>query len=248
MGGTVTLRFLGRETGGGGCPALFETDHGTFVIQGWGVTDPAVLAALGEVPSHETVIEVPKRLMRHLPEGTQMKAPTDDDWDDLFASVRHSACHVEMRDTYAVGEEADAFAAFLAGRPFDQAQNARVWGRWRELVRRETARGVKFRRVRIVSEPVTAYTRFLYATATEPNIGAGEQIRWLPRRLASQIALPGNDFWLLDDERVIFNLFTGDGDWAGQETAEALHVVELCRSAFEAVWSAAIPHEDYSIT
>lgn len=243
----MTLRFLGRETGGGGCPTLYETDHGTLVIQGWKVTDPAVLAALDEVPGHETVIEVPKRLMRHLPEGTQMKAPTDDDWDELFASVQRSACHVEMRDTYAVGEEADAFAAFLADRPFDQAQNAKVWGRWLELVRRETARGMSFRRVRIVSEPVTAYTRFLHATATQPNIEAGEQIRWLPRRLASRIALPGNDFWLLDDEKVIFNLFTGDGDWAGQEITDDAPVVALCRSGFEAVWSAATPHEDYAI-
>jgi len=53
---------------------------------------------------------------------------------------------------------------------------------------------VDVRQARIVSEPVTAYTRFLHDTATEPNIEAGEQIRWLPRKLASGIALPGNDF------------------------------------------------------
>jgi hypothetical protein len=243
----VALRFLGRETGGGGCPTLYETGHGTFVVQGWRVTDPAVLAALGEVPGHETVVEVPKRLMRHLPEETRVQAPTDDDWDELFASAKHSAYHLEMRDTYAVGEEADAFSAFLAGRPFDEAQYAQVWGRWRELVRRETARGVRFRRARIVSEPVTAYTRFLYSV-TRSNIEAGEDVRWLPRRFASRIALPGNDFWLFDDERVLFNLFTGDGDWAGQETTDEPGVVELCRSGFEAVWSMATPHEDYSIT
>jgi hypothetical protein len=241
----VALRFLGRETGRGGCPTLYDTGRGTFVVQGWRVTDPAVLAALGEVPGHETVIEVPKRLMRHLPEGIVVKVPTDDDWDELFASVRSSACHLEMRDVYGVGEEADAFAAFLAGRPFDAAQNAYVWGRWRALVRRETTRGVRLRRARIVSEPVTAYTRFLHDTATSPNIEAGEDIRWLPRRLASDIALPGNDFWLFDDERVIFNLFTGDGDWAGQEETDDPKVVELCRSAFSAVWARATPHSEY---
>jgi hypothetical protein len=244
----VALRFLGRETGGGGCPTLYQTGHGTYVIQGWKVTDPEVLATLGSVPDHETVIEVPRRLMRHLPEVTRVEVPTDDDWDALFASVHRSAWHLEMRDTYAVGEEADALAAFLAGRPFDQAQNAKVWGRWLDLVRRETTRGVVFRRARIVSEPVTAYTRFLHATATEPNIAAGEEVRWLPRRLASRIALPGNDFWLFDDERVLFNLFTGDGDWAGQELTDDPYVVELCRSAFAAVWAAATPHEDYAIS
>ena len=103
------------------------------------------------------------------------------------------------------------------------------------------------RRARIVSEPVTAYTRFLYSTATVPNIEAGEEVRWLPRRLASHIALPENDFWMFDGERVIFNLFTGDGDRAGQEMTNDPRVVELCQTGFEAVWSAATPHQDYSI-
>jgi hypothetical protein len=244
----MALRFLGRETGGGGCPTLYETDHGTFVIQGWGVTDATVLAALGAVPPHETVIEIPKRLMRHLPEGLVKVVPTDDDWDILFASVERSAHHLEMRDSYAVGEEADAFAAFLAGRPFDEAQNVKVWGRWRELVRRETARGVEFRRARIVSEPLSAYTRFLYATASAPSIAAGEDIRWLPRSRTSRIALPGNDFWLLDDGRVLFNLFTGDGDWAGQELTDDPYAVALCRSAFATVWAAAVPHDAYVVS
>src|SRR5262249_38889650 len=76
----------------------------------------------------------------------------------------------------------------------------------------------------------------LVTAATKPNIEAGQEISWLPRRLASRIALPGNDFWLFDGERVLFNLFTGDGDWAGQELTDDSSVVALCRSAFEAVW------------
>jgi Family of unknown function (DUF6879) len=31
------------------------------------------------------------------------------------------------------------------------------------------------------------------------NIAAGEEVRWLPRRRASDLRLPGNDFWLLDE-------------------------------------------------
>lgn len=30
------------------------------------------------------------------------------------------------------------------------------------------------------------------------NVKAGEEVRWLPRRQASDLALPGNDFWLFD--------------------------------------------------
>jgi hypothetical protein len=69
---TRRLRFLGKETQGGGSPTLFDTDETmygkeVYVLQGWKITDPAVLAELG-VPGHEAVIAVPKKLMMHLPE------------------------------------------------------------------------------------------------------------------------------------------------------------------------------------
>ncbi|MFD0629512.1 DUF6879 family protein [Streptomyces sp. Wh19] len=37
-----------------------------------------------------------------------------------------------------------------------------------------------------------------------------EKIRWLPRR-ASTLALPGIDFWLIDDQVARWNVFSGDG-------------------------------------
>lgn len=69
---TRRLRFLGKETQGGGSPTLFDTDETMYgkeiyVLQGWKIIDPAVLADLG-VPDHEAVIVVPKKLMKHLPE------------------------------------------------------------------------------------------------------------------------------------------------------------------------------------
>jgi hypothetical protein len=75
------------------------------------------------------------------------------------------------------------------------------------------ARGVVMRRARIVSEPVTDYIRWEHAV-TPLNLDAGEQVRWLPRRHASDIPLPGNDFWLIDGRLAMFHFFTGDGDWA----------------------------------
>ncbi len=38
-----------------------------YVIQGWRITDLEVLAQL-DIPGHETVVAVPKKLMRYLPE------------------------------------------------------------------------------------------------------------------------------------------------------------------------------------
>ncbi len=70
-------------------------------------------------------------------------------------------------------------------------------------------------------------------------------MRWLPRRLASDIALPGNDFWLFDEQVVRFNHFTGEGTSAGPEIRSDPKTVELCTAAFEAVWQRAIPHEHF---
>jgi hypothetical protein len=61
----MQLTFLGKETTGGQSPTLYATDRGTYVVQGWIVTDPYVLVRL-TVSDDETVVEVPARLMAHL--------------------------------------------------------------------------------------------------------------------------------------------------------------------------------------
>lgn len=72
---------------------------------------------------------------------------------------------------------------------------------------------------------------------------AGEQIRWPPRRRATDIAFPGNDFWVFDNQTVLVLHFTGDGetapDWMELTTDPT--VLKLCASAFEAVWERAVP-------
>ena len=74
-------------------------------------------------------------------------------------------------------------------------------------------------------------------------------MRWLPRHLASDIALPGNDFWAFDDETDVFNHFSGEGDWAvpPRELRTEPAVAKMCSSAFEAVWERATPHEKFPI-
>nr|WP_254878621.1 DUF6879 family protein [Streptomyces sp. NA04227] len=117
---------------------------------------------------------------------------------------------------------------------------------WLSLVRELVGRGVEIQRARIVSEPLSDYIQFEHHL-TLPTVEAGEQVRWLPRRLASALALPGNDFWLLDDKVVVFHHFAGDGELApdDEEVTAAPEVARLCRDAFTAVWKLAVPHADY---
>jgi hypothetical protein len=47
-----------------GSPALYRSDRGSWIVQGWAVTDPAALAALNLLEG-ETCVEIPGRLIRY---------------------------------------------------------------------------------------------------------------------------------------------------------------------------------------
>lgn len=145
-----------------------------------------------------------------------------------------------MRDDYGVGSP--AFAAWRERRPYDRSGPDAAW---HALVGSVTGRGATVRRARIVSEPASDYIRFEYEVTPAASLAAGEQVRWLPREKASDLALPGNDFWLFDGTAVLFNYFGGDGASAGTELRDEPAVVRLCASAFEAVWDRAVPHGEY---
>jgi len=172
-----------------------------------------------------------------------LEALTEDRWAYLISSAEQSVLHLEMRDAYAVDDP--EFADWKAGRAFDPADREAWWVPWwHGSIQAAVSRGVRVRRARIVSEPVSEYIRFEH-DVTYTNVAAGEEVRWLPRRLASDIALPGNDFWLFDERLAVFNHFTGAGQAAGNEVCEVPATLKLCADAFASVWERAVPHEDY---
>jgi len=160
-------------------------------------------------------------------------------FSELIAATTASAVHLEMRDAYTPSDQ--RFLNWLAGRPVQ----APAFPDWYELIRTHVARGVEFRRARVVSEPLADFIRFEYDITDDLNIAAGEQVRWLPRRRASDLCLPGNDFWVFDNRLVRFGHFAGDGEFLDHELSDDSAVVRLCASSFEAVWERAIPHAEY---
>ncbi|MFD4139553.1 DUF6879 family protein [Streptomyces sp. NPDC058572] len=169
-------------------------------------------------------------------------------FDDLLEAAQHSAVHLEMRDAYGVGDEAEDFTQWLETGRRDSDPGSAYWAPWVDLISRAKARGVVVRRARIISEPVTDYIRYEHA-GTNVNVHAGEEVRWLPRRQAVDLLLPGCDLWIFDDAQVLFNHFTGDGGWASPplELRAEPSLVKQCADAFEAVWDRATPHGQYEI-
>ncbi|WP_330458059.1 hypothetical protein OIB37_14825 [Streptomyces sp. NBC_00820] len=173
---------------------------------------------------------------------TPLKVPS---FEELLDSASVSALHLEMRDTYAVTEEAEDVALWRSG-AWVLEDGRRTLADWLALVERTVARGVVVRRARIVSEPVTEYIRYEHAL-TPLNLEAGEDVRWLPRRQALGIAVPANDFWLIDGRTVRFNHFTGEGEAAEPEMSEDPAIAALCASAFGDVWKRALEHHEFKV-
>ena len=168
-----------------------------------------------------------------------------DGWAKLINSADKTAFHLEMRDQYAVAEEAADVEQWRTG-TWTMEADAQSKAFWLELMRSAHARGVVLRRARIVSPEPGEYIRFEHY-GTLNNIDAGEDVRWLWRTEASGLALPGNDFWVIDGKHVLFNHFTGPGGWLGNTTSDDPAVARLCSDAFESVWQLATPHEEFQL-
>jgi hypothetical protein len=164
--------------------------------------------------------------------------------DHFLTTFTHEAVHVEMRDVYATDVERDRFTTWLRGEPLDPESEAEWWRPWFELMQRNNDAGKTLKRLRIVSEPVSDYIRFEWLDAGQ-LVAAGEDVRWLPRRKASTLLLPGNDFWMFDRQTVAFTHFSGDGHVLDHEVTTDADVVQMCATAFETAWRIATPHNEY---
>lgn len=163
------------------------------------------------------------------------------DFWNIFRTFEKSAFHIEVEDAYHTPDESEPFQKFLNGVPDDFE-----WHRpWLDLVRKATANGRRVERVRIVTVPHVDYTRW-GLTVAPLNIGAGEEIRWLPRHRLAGAEVTTDDFWLIDRQRVVFTVFTPDGTFSGgAETVDPV-IVERCNRVRDTLWPLAVPHAEYA--
>jgi hypothetical protein len=236
----MRLTLIGKDPASNptGSPAVYRTDRASWIVQGWLVRDPEALAQL-DIPDGEGCLEIPDSIV-HFLVRVAVASITDEEFSRLLAVFEREAIHLENRDAYGTAVELPHMAKWVAGE-HDDLEWLQAWC----LALREHVRaGRSVRRARIVSEPLSEYQRWSYSIA-HPMVEAGEDIRWVPRRLVSSIALPGNDFYLFDDRLVVFMVYAGNGLAADKVTSTDPADIRLCRSAFEAVWKLSIPHSDY---
>ncbi|MDI2026980.1 hypothetical protein QFW96_00085 [Saccharopolyspora sp. TS4A08] len=164
------------------------------------------------------------------------------DFEELFRTFQHTAFRLETQGTYGEPVEDEPLRRFLAGEPPDDS-----WlTPWIDNVRDATAKGREFRRVRVLSTPLTDYLRFEMDLALRANIPAGEDIRSLTVSEAEALGVPiGVDFWMFDDTRVGVMRFGGRG-MLGLEMITDAEQVEQFRLIRDRAWGAASRVEQWA--
>jgi hypothetical protein len=63
----MRLTFVGTNSNGGSCPAVYKTDRGTVVVQGWKLAEgDQAWGDLQNLADNETALEIPLALLPHL--------------------------------------------------------------------------------------------------------------------------------------------------------------------------------------
>ncbi|WP_283136690.1 DUF6879 family protein [Rhizohabitans arisaemae] len=163
---------------------------------------------------------------------------TGDDFGDLFRSFEHTAFRLEPRERYDSPGEHEPLAKFLKGELDDLN-----WNRpWIDLMSQHASHGRIVNRVRVVTVPLSDYSRFGLWCAQFAN-EAGEEIRYLDR--ANSDGLPESDYWLFDSKRVAL-LHFDDGDrLLGAEIITDPVVVMGFAAARDDAWHRSVSREEF---
>lgn len=168
--------------------------------------------------------------------------PGDDSaWAALITGFSRSAYRLEGQQVYASPDEDAALGRFLAGELFDPDNLSWIVPK----LRAHAEAGHTQRRVRIVVEPATDYTRF--ELTVYPHLAeAGEDIRIIAVPEGGWPAgLPRHDYWLFDDHDVWRMHYGDDHRFEGAELLDDESVIAEHLRWRDVALAQAVPLTDY---
>jgi hypothetical protein len=67
----MRLTFIGKDPDSNptGSPTVYRTDRGSWIVQGWIVSDAAALDQM-DIPAGETAVEIPDRMLEFFRQET----------------------------------------------------------------------------------------------------------------------------------------------------------------------------------
>jgi hypothetical protein len=166
---------------------------------------------------------------------------TKDEFREHMRTWRVSAWRWECQGEYREPSEDEPLRQFLAG------QSDLAWFQgWLARVRAWKQAGQEIARVRMLTDPLTDYLRF-ELSITPPAVAAGEDIRFMSAALAADLGAPTEDFWLLDDQKVLALRF-GEHGVSGAELITDPGKVGEYRAWQDTASAAAMPYTDLPLT
>ncbi|HET6270324.1 MAG TPA: hypothetical protein VFE00_09675 [Arthrobacter sp.] len=167
--------------------------------------------------------------------------PPGPEFGQLFRAFEHTAFRLEVRDQYDAPYENESLRKFLAGE-----QDDLPWVQsWLAMIREHTAEGRRFSRVRVVSMPLTDYSRF-GVWAAQFTCGAGEDIRYLTRDQAQAEGLPDQDYWLFDSRMLVKMHFDEADHFLGGEIIDDPPVIVQHNYWRDAALHQAVRRDDFA--
>jgi hypothetical protein len=114
---------------------------------------------------------------------------------------------------------------------------------WLSMVEESRTNGRRFARVRVVTQPLTDYSRFGIWSA-KFTCEAGEDIRYLTREQAG--GLPDHDYWLFDSRKLVRMRFDEHAVSLGGELIDDPAEVVQHNYWRDAAWHEAVRRDDFA--
>jgi len=129
---------------------------------------------------------------------------TPEQFTALLDTAARSVFRYEALQDYAMPAEDASVVAFRTGRP--RPERSVRTSPWLRRIAVQTAAGIDWSRVRVITWPLTEYTRWELIGYVESQ-AAGEAISVVGDDLA--VGVP--DFWLVDESRAVLMNYEPDG-------------------------------------
>ena len=131
-------------------------------------------------------------------------------WKHYWDQMQEEWCKVEVFQNYSGEDNRPSLQAYLAGDPdrgLALLQQETQQSPWRDACRQKCGQGVTLRRIRILEEPYTPYTKWELEYFKLVNQPGGEQISVIDKNNLGGLSLPSGDVVIFDDQQAVVNMY-----------------------------------------
>ena len=157
---------------------------------------------------------------------------TGADLAQCFDLFERSAFRLETLRRYSVAGEDERLRAFRLGLP--RPERSVRTSPWLARIAATTAAGKSWRRIRVLSRPLSEYERYQIIGYQE-SIEAGDVVRIADRSAHPELASLRRDFWLFDAEApqpfAALMSYDDQGSYLGAQVSAEREVIEACKTA-----------------